>query len=302
MSTHREPGELKAPRLRRSVLFTPGDDRHKIAKAATLGADAVVMDLEDGVALNRKAEARAVVCQALLTFNFGRTERLVRLNTPASGLEYDDLFQTASAHPDGYVLPKVEAAKAIHSVSRWLERIEQQRGWPPGGIRLMAVIETARGIMRLPEISSADARLRVLMFGAEDLAGELGATRTKDGREVFYGRSAVVIAARAHDMQAIDTVYVAFGDDEGLRADARGALQMGYDGKLAIHPRQVSIINEVFTPTAEEVAHARELMRVFEEHQRDGTGAFEFYGKMVDMPMLRAARRTLQRASAAGER
>ena len=301
-TTAGEPTELKTSRLRRSVLFMPGDDLHKIEKGASLGADAVVMDLEDGVALNRKAAARTVVCQALQTLDFGQTERLVRLNTPTSGLEYDDLFQTASAHPDAYVLPKVESAAAIQSASRWLERIEQQHGWPPGGIRLMAVVETARGIMRLSEIAGADARLRVLMFGAEDLAGDLGATRTKEGREVSYGRSAVLVAARAHDLQAIDTVYVAFADDEGLRADAHCALQLGYDGKLAIHPRQVPIINEVFTPSANEVAHARELMRVFEEHQRNGTGAFEFYGKMVDMPMLRAAQRTLQRASAAAGR
>lgn len=287
---------LSTPRLRRAVLFMPGDDLHKIQKGAMLGVDSVVMDLEDGVALNRKQAAREAVCQALETIDFGRTERLIRLNTPVSGLEYDDLFQTVSAHPDGYVLPKVESAEAIRSVSRWLEQIEQKHGWPIGGIRLMAVIETARGILKLDEIAGADPRLRALMFGSEDFAGDIGATRTQEGWEIFYARSKVVIAARAYNLQAIDTVYTAFNDDDGLRAEAQRALQMGYDGKLAIHPRQVAIINEVFTPTAEEVARAKELMQIFEAHQRDGTGAFEFYGKMVDMPLLRAAQRVLQRA------
>ncbi len=280
----------------------PGDDLHKIQKGAALGPDSIVMDLEDGVALNRKTSARDVVCQALQTIDFGQTERLVRLNTPASGLEYDDLFQTVSARPDGYVLPKVESADGIRAVSYWLEHIEQKNGWPAGGIRLMAVIETARGVMKLEEIAAANPRLRALMFGSEDLAGDLGATRTQAGREIFYARSAVLIAARANNLQAIDSVYIAFGDDEGLREDARCALQMGYDGKLAIHPRQVPIINEVFTPTEEEIARAHELMQVFDRHQRNGTGAFEFHGKMVDMPMLRSAQRTLQRAGmSAGE-
>src|SRR5919206_79325 len=119
-----------APRVRRSVLFMPGDDLHKIQKGATLGADSVVMDLEDGVALNRKQAARDVVCEALATIDFGRTERLVRLNSAVSGLQYDDLFQTVSARPDGYVLPKVESAETIRSVSLWLEQIENKHGWP----------------------------------------------------------------------------------------------------------------------------------------------------------------------------
>ncbi len=296
MSSDQQSALLPHRRLRSAVLFMPGDDLHKIQTGASLGVDSVVMDLEDGVALNRKAAARNVVCEALQTIDFGPTERLIRLNTSVSGLEHDDLFQTVSAHPDGYVLPKVESAEAIRSVSHWLAQIEERHNWEVGAIRLLAVVETARGIMNLNEIAAADGRLRALIFGAEDLAGDIGATRSKEGWEIFYGRSAVVLAARAHDLQAIDTVYVAFNDDDGLREDARRALQMGYDGKLAIHPRQVPIIHDAFTPNAEEIAHARALMQIFEEHQRNGTGAFEFYGKMVDMPMLRAAQRILQRA------
>ncbi len=283
-------------RRRRAVLFMPGDDLHKIAKGAQLGVDSVVMDLEDGVALNRKHAGREVVRKALETVDFGRIERLVRINTPASGLAQDDLEQTVDGHPDGYVLPKVESGETIRAVSRWLEEIERARGWAIGGIRILVVIETARGVMRLDEIAGADPRLRALMFGSEDFAGDIGATRTKEGWEIFYARSAVVVAAAAHDLQAIDTVYIDLDDLDGLREEARRALQMGYEGKLAIHPRQVEVINEVFTPSAEEVERARQLMQTFEEHQQKGAGTFAFYGKMVDMPMLRAARRVLQRA------
>ncbi|MBI3734006.1 MAG: CoA ester lyase, partial [Chloroflexi bacterium] len=287
---------IKRPR-RRTVLFMPGDDLRKIQRGVSLaGVDTIAMDLEDGVALNRKQAARETVCHALDTVDFGRVERLVRLNTPASTLQQDDLAQTVAQHPDGYVLPKVESAETVQAVSGQLGEVERARGWPVGGIRLLALIETARGVLRLDEIAGSDERLDALVFGAEDFAGDIGATRTQAGWEVFHARSAVVIAAAAYGLQAIDTVFTALDDLDGLRADAQRALQMGYDGKLAIHPRQVPVICEVFTPSADEVARAQALMQAFDEHQRQGAGAFELNGRMVDMPMVRAARRVLQRA------
>jgi citrate lyase beta subunit len=168
-----------------------------------------------------------------------------------------------------------------------------------GGIRLLAVIETARGVMKLDEVASADERLDALAFGSEDFAGDIGATRTRDGWEIFYARSAVVTAAAAYGLQALDTVFVDLNDLDGLRAEAQFALRLGYTGKLAIHPKQVAVINEVFTPSAEEVARAQRLMQVFAEQQQQGAGAFAFEGKMVDMPIVRAAQRVLQRAGLA---
>ena len=283
-------------RRRRSLLFMPGDDLRKIEKGAALGADAVVLDLEDGVATNRKQAARVVACEALRSVVFGSTERLVRLNAPETGLSGEDLNQTVEGRPDGYVLPKVESAATVQTLSRQLAEIEHQHGWQAGSIRLLAVVETARGIMQLQSIAESDPRLDALAFGAEDLAGDIGATRTREGWEVFYARGAVVIAAAANGLQAIDMIFTDLQDVDGLRAEAQRALQMGFAGKMAIHPRQVAIMNEVFTPSEEAAARAQALLHAFEEHQAAGTGVFAFEGRMVDMPVVRAARRLLERA------
>ncbi|MBL8163960.1 MAG: CoA ester lyase [Anaerolineae bacterium] len=287
-------------RIRRALLFMPGDDRRKIEKGAGLGADSIIMDLEDGVALTNKAAARQSILTALHEVNFGRSERLVRLNPAASELEADDLHITLPGRPDGYVLPKVEAAWQVQEVSARIEDAEREHGWPAGAIRLLALIETAKGVVNIREISESDHRLDALIFGAEDLAGDIGATRTPEGREVFYARSAVVIHAKAHGLQAIDTVHIGLNDLDGLAAQTREALHMGYTGKLAIHPRQVEIIHQIFTPSPEETQQAMRLIRAHEEHQAAGSGAFELDGRMVDMPLVRAAETVLARARAAG--
>lgn len=283
-------------RRRRSLLFMPGDDRHKIEKGAGLDVDSVVMDLEDGVALNQKDTARETVREALNTLEFGDTERLVRINPVGSGLEDDDLALTIDGRPDGYVVPKVKSVDQVRWVSNWLAGIERDRDWPERGIRLLVLIESARSVLAVERIAAASRRLDALIFGAEDFAGDVGATRTAEGHEVLYARSVVVVAAAAYNLQAIDTVFVELQDTEGLRAETEFALQLGYDGKLAIHPRQVPVLNDVFTPSDEEVTRARRLVEAFEEHQEAGAGAFEYEGKMVDMPMVRAARRVLVRA------
>jgi citrate lyase beta subunit len=278
----------------------PGDDRHKIEKGAALDVDSIIMDLEDGVALNRKDAARETISAALREADFGRTERLVRINAIGTGLYGDDLAQTVEAHPDGYVLPKAESAGQIREISRHLLEAETRHGWPENSIALLAIVETARGILNLHEIAASDPRLTALIFGAEDLAGDIGAKRTPDGWEVFYARSAVVLHAKAYGLQAIDTVYVDLQDVDGLVTDTEQALYMGYTGKLAIHPRQVEPIQRVFTPSAEEIQQAKRLIDAHTAHQQAGAGAFQLDGKMVDMPIVRAAETVLARARAAG--
>jgi len=292
---------------RRSVLFMPGDSLRKISKAAQMPVDSIVMDLEDGVALNHKEEARRTVNEALQTLDFGRSERLVRLNGPHLDANTDegqrtlaDLAMTVDARPDGYVLPKVETAAQVQAIAAYLEKTEQERGWAAGTIRLLAVVETALGIMNLKEIASASARLEALMFGAEDLAGSLGAIRTRAGWEVFYARSAVVTAAVAYGLQAIDMILTDLSDVERLEEECLIARQMGYAGKMAIHPRQVEVINHVFAPSPEEIAAALHLVEAHKKHQAEGTGAFELDGKMVDMPLVRAAAWVLMKARLAG--
>lgn len=289
-----------AMRIRRALLFMPGDDRHKIEKGAASGADSIIMDLEDGVALNRKPEARLTILNALREVDFGRTERLVRLNPVGSGFEEDDLAGTIAGRPDGYVLPKVESIRQVQQISALIEDAERAHDWPLGGIRLLPIIETARAVAYLRDIAECDARLDALIFGAEDLAGDIGATRKADGWEVFYARSAVVIHAKAAGLDAIDTVQVELNDIPALVAQTEMAQRMGYTGKLAIHPRQVDPIQAVFTPSAEEIARAKRIIDAHTAHQAAGTGAFSLDGKMVDMPIVRAAESVLARARAAG--
>jgi citrate lyase beta subunit len=279
-------------RPRRCLLFMPGDDLKKIQKGISLGVDSIVMDLEDGVALNRKAEARATIAHALRDLNFGRSERVVRLNPIGSGLEQADLDAVLSHRPDSVMLPKVEYAEHIH----WLaEAIADP------AIRLLAIIETARGVVNLREIAAVSDRLDALIFGAEDLAGDIGATRTQAGWEVYYARSAVVTHAAAFGLQAIDTLCIDFNDEAALIEDAQIGAHMGFSGKLAIHPKQVGVIQAIFTPSDEQIAHAQRLIQAHDEQQAQGVGAFAFEGKMIDMPTIRAAQQVLAKARAAGK-
>ncbi len=289
--------------IRRALLFMPGDSRRKIEKGAGLDVDSIIMDLEDGVALNNKVAARESVAQALTEVDFGRSERLVRTNMIIPSWIYtDDIRVTIAAKPDGYVLPKIETAWQIEHVSMLLAAYEDQYGWERNTIKLIAIIETAKGIVNLKEIVQADSRLDALMFGAEDLAGDMGAVRTAQGWEVFYARSAVVTHAKAFGLDAIDTVFINLkADNETLIAETKTALEMGYTGKLAIHPKQVAPIQSVFTPSAEDIINAQRLIHAHQQHQADGTGVFEYEGKMIDMPMVRAALAIIDRAKACGE-
>lgn len=283
-------------RPRRALLFLPGDSERKIAKAATLEVDAVVLDLEDGVAMGQKEVARARVRQALQTVDFGPRERIVRLNAVGSGLEAADLEATLPGRPDAYLLPKVHSPDQITWLDAALGAAETRYGWPSGSIRILALIETALGIVNLREIAAVGGRLEALLFGAEDLIGDIGGVRTAAGREVLYARSAVVTTAAAFGLAAIDMVFVALDDLEGLARECREAVELGYQGKMAIHPRQVPVIQAAFTPTAEQIEAARRLIAAYRDHERHGVGVFVLDGKMVDAPMLAAARRTLARA------
>jgi citrate lyase beta subunit len=297
-------------RARRALLYTPGDDLYKIQKASTLGADCICMDMEDGVALNCKAEARQTIAQALKTIDFGRSERLARINSVGSGLERDDLETVLPAHPDGIVIPKVEFAEQIQWASQYIGKYEKTSGWKTPaskstglrtGIPLLVGVETARGIINLKEIVSAEPRLEGIIFGAEDFAGDIGATRTSQGWEVFYARSAVVTYASAYGLQAIDMVQIDFKDVERLFQEALEGAHMAFAGKQVIHPSQIEPVQRAFTPSDEAIAHAQRLLQAFEEHQQLGKGAFALDGKMIDAPIVRAAERVLALARAAGK-
>jgi citrate lyase beta subunit len=279
----------------------PGDDRHKIEKASGLGVDCICMDIEDGVAANRKEEARVTIREALENLDFGESERLVRINPVGSRLEGDDLAAILPGRPDGIVIPKVQSAGAIREISSRLAQVEHENGWPAGRIVLLALIETARGIVNLKEISNSDPRLQALIFGAEDLAGDIGAIRTRAGWEIFYARSAVAIHAAAYHLQAIDMVFMDLNDIEELIKEAQEGARMAYSGKQAIHPRQVAPVQEAFSPAEEAIAQALRVVEAAKVHQSEGRGAFALDGKMIDAPVVKEAEWILARARAIGK-
>ncbi|HKY53110.1 MAG TPA: CoA ester lyase [Anaerolineales bacterium] len=286
---------------RRALLYMPGDDRRKIEKAATLGVDSICMDMEDGVAANRKVEARAVIAQAMKELDFGKSECCIRINSIGSGLEEADLLAALATNPDSIVVPKIESADQVKWVSEHIESYELSSNLAIGSIRLLIGAETAKGILNLKEIAGADKRLEAIIFGAEDYAASVGATRTKEGTEVLYARSAVVTACAANDLQAIDMVYIDFRDLEGLRLEAEQGASLGFSGKQIIHPNQVVPVQEAFTPSDEAIQYARRVVESFEASQKEGKGAYALDGKMIDMPLLRNAQKVLDRARAAGK-
>jgi len=272
-------------RLRRVLLFMPGDDRRKIEKGVAARPDSIIMDLEDGVALNRKAEARAVIAQAVAELDFGPVEKVIRLNPVGSGLETDDLAAALPSGPDALMIPKVESAEQVEWVHRQTDR------------PLLLMIETAKGLINLKDIA-ATAGVAALCFGADDYTASIGGLRMheRDALNLLFARSTIAAHAAAFDLQAIDTPFVNLADEEALRAETRIILELGYAGKLAIHPRQIAPIIETFRPSPEEIDRAQRLVAAHDEHQAKGTGAFAFEGRMVDMPVIRAAYNILARA------
>ena len=286
-------------RARRALLYMPGDNRHKIEKALTLGVDCICMDMEDGVALNRKAEARATIAAALRELDFDRSEKLARINAVGSGLESEDIQAVLPFRPDGVVIPKIETLDQIRWAAEKIEAAELSYGWTVHSIRLLVGVETPKAILNLKEIAS-HPRLEALIFGGEDYAASIGAIRTSEALELLYARSAVVAAGAANGLQTIDMVSVDFRDLEALRREALFGAQLGYTGKQIIHPNQVALVQEAFTPDEEAVESARRLVEAFQAHQAQGAGVFALDGRMIDMPLVKAAEGVLARAKAAG--
>ena len=286
---------------RRALLYMPGDDRRKIEKSTTLGVDSICMDMEDGTAVNKKAEARAVIAQAMKELDFGDSERCIRINSIGSGFEKDDLASALEARPDSIVVPKIETPEQVKWVSEQIESYELSNKLNIGSIRLLVGVETAKGILNLKEIAESDKRLEAIIFGGEDYAASVGAVRTKSATELLYARQTTIAACAANDLQAIDIVYIDFKDTDGLRAEAQEGAGFGFSGKQIIHPNQVQVTQEAFTPSDEAIVYAKRVVESFEFSQKEGKGAFALDGKMIDMPLLKNAQKVLDRAKAAGK-
>src|SRR5688572_9415733 len=285
---------------RRTIHNIHSNERHKFEKATTLGEYSICKDMEDDVAANKKTEARAVIAQAMKELSFGKSERCIRINSIGSGREKRDLVAALATNPDSIVVPKIESADQVKWVSEHIESYELSGNLSIGAIRLLIGVETAKGILNLKEIAESDKRLEAIIFGAEDYAASIGATRTQEGTEVLYARSAVVTACAANDLQAIDMVYIDFRDLDGLRVEAEQGAGLGFSGKQIIHPNQVAPVQEAFTPSAEAIEYAQRVVEAFTTSQKEGRGAFALDGKMIDMPLLKNAQKVLDRAKAAG--
>jgi citrate lyase subunit beta-like protein len=283
---------------RRALLYVPGDDRHKAEKAASLNVDCICLDLEDGVAANRKDAARAEVANSLNSLDFHGSERLVRLNSLSSGLCPLDLEVILSARPDSLYLPKVNTSSDIRWMEEQIDVFEKTEGITPGSIGLVAGIESALGILSLTEICRASNRLSGLVFGAEDYMADVGGIRTPQGQEMLFARSVLVTCAVAFELQAIDMVCTDIEDEERLLEEARSGMALGYTGKQVIHPSQVVPVQKAFTPDPQSIDRARQIVNAYQEHLVIGKGAFVLNGKMVDMPVVKAAERLLARAAA----
>jgi citrate lyase subunit beta/citryl-CoA lyase len=284
----------------RSLLFIPGDSDKKLAKGDGSGADALILDLEDSVAPANKPLAR----QRVTTYLFERPraarpcQLYVRINPFDTGLALDDLAAIISADPDGIMLPKPDGPVDLVRLSYYLDALEAQAGLAAGSVAILPVAsETAASAFRLGDYGSAGlTRLAGITWGAEDLSAALGASTNLDatGEWAFtykLVRSLTLLAAHAAGVQAIDTLYVDYQDEEGLRASCRAARAEGFSGRLAIHPAQVAAINESFLPSEAEIEHARRVVAAFDAAPDAGTVGLD--GKMIDIPHLKQARAVL---------
>ena len=287
-------------RSRRALLFTPGNDLHKIEKAATFKVDSVCLDLEDSVSNNDKDAARQVAVFALNTLKFQASERLVRINPVQSPYAADDLTTVLPAHPDGIIVPKVDSPGSLQWVSRQMAAYEEENGWTVGSMVLIAQIESPKAVVNLAQFCAADERLKALIFGSEDMAASMGAIRTVEGTEMLYARSAIVLHAAAFGLQAIDQVNLDFMSMEQLEADAKMGAILGYHGKQVIHPAQIEVVQRAFTPGPEQVQEAQKLLDAYVDHVARGEGAFAMDGKLVDLAHVHAAERIVERAKAGG--
>jgi len=272
--------------LLRSVLFVPGTRSDRFDKALAAGADAVILDLEDAVDAGRKAEARDTVAAFLTTAPASPPLVFVRVNAPGSPWIEEDLARAPEfAGIHGLVVPKVESPGHLEAVARHApER------------RVIPLIEGARAVLDAPAIAAADAHVLALLFGAEDLTADLGISRTIDGEELLFARSQVVLAAASVGAEAIDAVFTDLADTDRLLIDARRARALGFRGKMAIHPKQVPVINRAFSPTAEEVARARRIVSSFEAAGDEGVTRMD--DEMIEAPVATRARRIIALAEA----
>lgn len=276
----------------RSFLFTPGNHPRKVAKVFDAKADAVILDLEDAVAISEKVATRETVVEALQR---PRTcLGYVRVNALDTPFCYGDVVNVIGPGLDGIVLPKVECASDLHTIDWLVAQVERERGLEEGSIDILPIIETGLGHRNVDEIAHAGTRVKRLSFGAGDYTRDMGMRWTRHESELSHARASVALASRAAGLEPpIDTVFIDLKDHEALVASTEVACDFGFQGKLCIHPAQVEPVNTVFTPTDEEVEKARKHIAAFQEAEAAGSASIQVDGYFIDYPIVEKARRIL---------
>ena len=289
----RRPGVRE--RFRRSRLYLPGSEPKFAVNAGLHGADGIILDLEDSVAPAEKDAARILVRNALRALDFGSAERMVRINQLPLG--FDDLDAVIPENVQMILIPKCESPQQVQDVDAKIRRIQGERGQP---VFLMPILESALGVLYAFEIATASVNVVALTIGLEDYTADIGTQRTEEGRESFWARSHVVNAARAAGISPIDSVYSDVADEEGLRRSVLEAKGLGFEGKGCIHPSQIRVIHEAFAPSREEIDRATRIVAAFEDAEARGLAVVALGSKMIDAPVVRRARRTVEHALRAG--
>ncbi len=276
--------------ITRSLLFVPGNHVRMLEKAIGLRPDVYVPDMEDSVPLAEKSNARSTVASMLPRLASAGPLVIPRVNSLGSGLLEDDLAAVVGPHVYGVSVGKVASPEDVAAVSDALERLEAAAGLDSGAVKLVPWIETALGVVNAYAVCAASPRIIGVAFGAEDFTADMAIERTLAQSEVEYPRRVVCLAARAAGVSALDTPYFTLRDPEGLGRDAATAKAFGFKGKFAIHPEQIRVINETFSPSRAEIQYARRVVAAFEEAERRGTAATSLDGRVVDVPVVERAR------------
>lgn len=286
-------------RLRRTMLFMPGNNPSMLINAAVLGADSIILDLEDAVSIAEKDSARILVREAIKNLDYSKAEVVVRINPLDSVFGMEDLKEISKVRPDALMVPKADEEE-IRLVHEALNKIEKEEGFEESSIKLIPLIETAFGLESADKIINASNRVIAVLLGGEDLTSDLGIKRTKAGEELFYARNKIANVCRAFKVDSIDTPFTDTNDEEGLKADTLKAKSLGFTGKAAINPRQIDTIHSVFAPSEEEIRYALKILNAMEEAKAQGKGVFAVDGKMVDAPVINRALTTVSLAKTLG--
>ena len=286
--------------MRRSMLFLPGNNPNMLINGSCLGADAVIFDLEDAVSPAEKDAARILVRNTIRYMDFSGCEIIVRINSIDTAFWKKDIDAILPQQPNLILLPKTSSAQDVLEADAYITEVEEKLGLAKNTVGLMPLIETALGVENAFLIATATKRVKALFLGAEDLTADLQCKRTKEGREIEYARTRLVVAARAAGVDVYDTPFTDINDDEGIWTDASYAKGLGFNGKASISPRHVAVINCVFSPTQKDVDYAYEVMEAIALAEQQGKGAISLHGKMIDAPIVNRAKQTIAMAEALG--